>query len=41
MPTFSLTTLNLSSSNADLFSKSKYFKVKFPDSKIASGEKNV
>jgi len=34
-----ITTLNLSSSNADLFSK--YFKVMFLDSKIASVEKNV
>ena len=34
-----ITTLNLLSSSADLFSN--YFKVMFTDSKISSGEKNV
>ena len=34
-----ITTLNPLLSSADLFSK--YFKVMFPDSKLASGEKNV
>jgi hypothetical protein len=34
-----ITTLNLSSSSANLFSK--YFKAMFSDSKIASGEKNA